>query len=1257
MLNGPFTFVWKLFRDESLRRTTRRHKRRPSDCLASEALESRLLLTVTDLRANQTFESVAGEQRVILEWTDTDASDDSRYEIWVDQNFPNGDRNSKVFYKPDFQAAGPEFQFALDHSLAVGDHTVYVRRHDGDVKDRWVDVSFVVDDDGDPATTPVIAAPEAAEISVIRQGQGSLAQTISEGAVAWQGRGQLYDVWVNRRNDSGRFELFTTVRNVPRNNLRYREIAEAASVNWRVAYGDIDQSSLRQLESNDYRIFVREVNGATDSEGNWVGRGNWSSGVNFAVVQIEGADAIPSNLRATDEVRPIVSWDAVPHAEAYLVNLWKGPDYQNNTPISLLVHGTSYSPTAPLNTSQHAPISLQPEEELFVRVRAIGSQGPAESLRFGNYASVIVTVSTPDHADLILPPVITGPANDFAGVNPVLRWKHSAKAVSYDIWLTSLESNQQVFYATGITSDEFHVHPQTVEMSSNLAASNDEFDFKSGLANGRYRFWVRPNNPEVSGPFRWSRAHTFVVNDQAFSEVDLTPQDLAESPLVSPNLIEPIVSNSGEQHVLITTGHVESFGASVLARYKVETDGSLTRPIQFNPQTNDSELQYPDLELGTNISGLEFYSSSVVVVLSRSSNEVRLVDIHRWQVLSTYDLRPGTGGRAPDAIGLELLDNGQVLVVFNRSDRLRVLQITAELQIVEVLVAGASESDQGFVLPDGRAMHVSGVARANGNYTLFMATPTEPGIVILDYDPVALTVSRQLDTEGNPLPNIVRNRFANPYIGGHLKTLADSTGSDHNFFLSVERNGFLTWVNTATYEHGFVDLADFLDHTSRDPDSCGYANPDDNSFDSYRIADIDESRIIVSSSRQDSTIVELQLQDGKLHAAGGEAFTSGAAAAVVPVNGVRTLYSVSAGTSGVYRQAIGPQQLEGEIGEQFLNASAPDFFLARATNNGILVQQADRQRTLVTPADNSTLSLRQIPSEFPADDGHRYKFSGGASAFYFDQVTQRQYAAVSGLRIVESGAECNSQHYLLLLDLTTTGSEELIRVFDLPELNVLYHINITDHEISILDRVGAMQTVFFDWKNPETATRSSIDFFERQGRTFGGSRSGRSVRMQDGRRVVLFDTVPDRLIGVYSANDIRSVSPVATVHTHNVGQWVNDMEVLDDDRVIYVTWDARLVVFNVSTGVVETVQPLDNEEFAVVDLYGSRELSVNGSTLTVTSPGRGTVAVFDLQFDEAAHQYSAQLTDVIEAPEAIDSVVTDNAIWVIESNRIRRYAR
>lgn len=376
---------------------------------SAECLEARVLPAIAGFSVASNPSDTFERFQVTFSWNDDAVSSDTSYEVWVDQVVASGTRISRILYTDDIGGGANTTDFQAQQDFDPGNYIAWVRKHDPTPTGPWVRLSFEVDDDGDPETALLNSDPPSrSTISVIRPGQGSTGQTLTESKVGWVGDELLYDVWLNKQTPSGTWNPYSLLRNVPSRDISYRHLAAAANGNQFSFFGQVDKDGLQQLETGDYRIFVRGVNAATDQNGNWVGRGPWSAGGDFSFNRIEGADAAPNNLTVTSELRPTVSWDAVEGAEAYTLSFWKGPDYANHAQIYLRINGTSYTPSSTTLHDNNNRVTLEPGDEFFVKVRAIGQDGSHLGFETGNFSSATVTIPQSVTATNLPAPNITG---------------------------------------------------------------------------------------------------------------------------------------------------------------------------------------------------------------------------------------------------------------------------------------------------------------------------------------------------------------------------------------------------------------------------------------------------------------------------------------------------------------------------------------------------------------------------------------------------------------------------------------------------------------------------------------------------------------------------------------------------------------------------------------------------------------------------------------------------------------------------------
>ena len=143
------------------------------------------------------------------------------------------------------------------------------------------------------------------------------------------------------------------------------------------------------------------------------------------------------------------------------------------------------------------------------------------------------------------------------------------------------------------------------------------------------------------------------------------------------------------------------------------------------------------------------------------------------------------------------------------------------------------------------------------------------------------------------------------------------------------------------------------------------------------------------------------------------------------------------------------------------------------------------------------------------------------------------------------------------------------------------------------------------------------------------TRSGQTRIMPDGTIVTLHDTNPDRVFSVIPPEGLRANQPSIVLHAHNQGLWINDFEVYDQDRVIAVTWEGRLVLLNIRSGLIEYSHDLQLLTGAR-SLYGVEAIHYAHNRLVVESPGADSVAEFRLR--PTSQDYSIQMVGLHSNP-------------------------
>ena len=628
--------------------------------------------------------------------------------------------------------------------------------------------------------------------------------------------------------------------------------------------------------------------------------------------------------------------------------------------------------------------------------------------------------------------------------------------------------------------------------------------------------------------------------------------------------------------------------------------------------------------------------------LSRGSAELHHVDLSSWQVTSTLSLTAGGSDQFDDAINLEVLDNGQVLVVFNRYDRLRVFEVTGNSsQITEVDVRSSAAAAQGFDLPLGRGVQLSAVAQAAGKYRLFMATPGIHAVTVHDYDPIARTLVVVRDTTSAEIV-ISRSRFSNPFYGGHLKTPGTQT-----FYFSTDRNGFLTWVNTQTLQSGFIDLADALPDVSRNSLDAGFANPNDNSFDSVRVIDVDDSHIAVLNNRQASVLLRLEANpDGVVTVAGTSVLPPAVGGSAVTVeSGIKLIgtivgsFSPNMQTSGLVVNHLQTRDAAGTLestGFDEVITAIPVLQIATIQDN-LVVEYSGEARSLIQVGTNGTrLQEIPLPTSFRSADSTEFTLSVGATFTYQDTVTGKSYRMVTAKR---ADTIDRSNQHLLILNISDIQNIQLVGHYDVQQLARIRTGTASANEIILLDRLGGEMLTIANWQTPQNAEISVYQFHQERIREFGESRPAHVVIMPDGTRVTMHDTTPDRGVSVFDADKPMRDQQLARFHANNTGSFSFDLQVFDQDRLVAVTYSGEVVIQNIRTGIIEADQHLSDTDGVAVNVAATENFSYRSGTLLVNTPSTQTVGVYHVDHNGAAAPASPlrvfRLADVVMT--AVDS--------------------
>ena len=114
------------------------------------------------------------------------------------------------------------------------------------------------------------------------------------------------------------------------------------------------------------------------------------------------------------------------------------------------------------------------------------------------------------------------------------------------------------------------------------------------------------------------------------------------------------------------------------------------------------------------------------------------------------------------------------------------------------------------------------------------------------------------------------------------------------------------------------------------------------------------------------------------------------------------------------------------------------------------------------------------------------------------------------------------------------------------------------------------------------------------------------------------------------------------------------MAAFDDDRIIAVTWDARVIVLNVRTGVFELVQDLQLPPELTGRLYATQVMAYSNGRLTVASPAGGVLADYRITGHTQGVGFKVALERVSETPNVVAAFATPTATWIVKSNEVLR---
>lgn len=641
----------------------RRFRYNSAQAAEVQRLDDRRLLSVTPLSPQTDHHAGTDQHSVTLRWEDTDFATASTYQVWCDQQVNGVTVISRAFANHKVLVAGRQSSVTIPYRLQTGEYKLWVRRVASTGNQTWsTPLTFELDNDDNPVTPLQRGTrPGRPDITVDRDGHGIFGQASSEPAFGWASESTLHNVQLYKQRDDGRWVRPADVRSVAGRLITQRQLAAVAANGKATYFADLTNQTLNAaLPENRYRLWVQSINGAVDGSGNWIGVSSWTSPLDFQVNTITGSQAIPPNLQFTHGIRPTIQWDSVPASEHYMLSIQQGPDYANYPIVNVRIFGTQFQPSSHTINGSGGTVELMPGKEYFVRVRAVDQYGTATGFRFGNYAFGKLLIPQTLPATSVQPPVVNGPTGTTFDAFPVISWDHQTNAEAYEVWVNDLQLNQRILLATRITGNFLPLNVIQLQSRANTKIDNTaRWSSETGLADGRYRFWVRSVNSTATGNTRWSRNFDFTIDSGSIQTIDTavdTP--VSRTPRFGAGHILALTGQATPS-IVLGTGVGESFGQSVLARYILTDDAEnpWQRPTFIDGQTGLDVLQFPDLAVGRNISGMKQMPNGWIAVTCRSSADLYIIDPVLWRVVSRFDFS-SANEPAPQPTGLDVLANG-----------------------------------------------------------------------------------------------------------------------------------------------------------------------------------------------------------------------------------------------------------------------------------------------------------------------------------------------------------------------------------------------------------------------------------------------------------------------------------------------------------------------------------------------------------------------------------------------------------------------
>ena len=1222
-------------------------------------LERRDLLTVSFLEPQSEHHAGTDLHTVTLKWQDSDFETATAYHVWLDQQLNGVTVISRIFFDHHVAVSGLQSSVWIPFRLQAGEYKVWVRRVASMGNGNWSSgFSFQLDDDGDPET-PLNrgALPSQPVIRVVREGQGIWAQAGSEPAIGWSSQSALHNVQLYRHQQGEGWQIYADACNLAARSITQRQLAVVAASGKPVFPGDLPGAATNAgLPEGQYRLWVQAVNGAVDNLNRWAGSSAWSVPLDFEVRTLTGQEAIPAHLTLRGGIRPSISWDAIPGAEHHLLSIQRGPDYSNHPRVNVRVYGTQFEPSDQTITGSGGSVTLEAGAEYFIRVRGVDQHGTDATFRFGNFAYATLVIPAEQAATAVLPPVVHGPVGTTFDPFPVISWNHQPNAEAYEVWLSDFTLNQRVLLAGNIRQNFLHLDLNTLQQDSqNRISGLQRWSGETGLADGRYRFWVRSVNSQVTGQTAWSGNHDFTIESsrhQLFSTSVEVP--VSQTPLVGGSHILSL-SDSPDSVLIGTSG--QNFGRSVLARYRLSEDdsGELVRPTEVDAQTGQERLVYEDLQLGRSISDIKQLPGGWVVVICRDSGDLYLIDPDQWVVVSRYDLRNAAESTAAEPMNIEVLASGRVLLSLRNSDSLRLFQIDSAGNLSEQQLDWQTGSVGRIEVQRARADSVSAYLQDDGNYAVFASMSDLSATAVLLYQPESGAISWHPQST---VQYIQRNKSSTPFSADAFVELTAIDGEMVPYFLAADRNGFLTWVNVTSFDYGFVDLVQFLPGSSRIAGADSYINPADNGVDSAEILSVGQGQVLIANIRRNSLLLQittdaqgqpLVISIENRISSGGDAFFS---------SSPEDLHIYVLQGSTVSRETFVP----GDAGLRYLGAEEQ---LLATPNIGARVDSADR---IIIQQFSARLIFMQQSTDGQSVRLHRYHqpFSFGDKIYRAKGPAAPVSLVVDGVSIVvvlaaivtddpSPGMVADIETFLLVLDATDVANVFVRHVIDTGLIvRQAWSLTADQQTLILMDRLGGRVVRVRDWSTQDYDVQVA-ELAWQVPNGFGASRNAKLLMMDAHTEVIFHDTSPDigfTVIHRGAAGEIETT----TFHAQNTTRSLWTIQQLDADRIVGVTFDGRLLVFNVRNGIFEANLQLPGSDRSGLSLEGADFVSFTGRRLVVGSKSHGRVAVFDVLSDVSATSmiHRVMLKHVINTPALVAAELFGNVLFITEALQIRR---